>query len=160
MAEDPTPTPTPMEFPPTPTPVPPWKHTFDVILNETEFTAGEVMELKVRVAPCLECDEFYTDAYIAVLTPGGRMFFLKSNFQLTVYPTPFITDFPITKERTVHIASFLLENLPQGDYRWLGVCTVPEGQVFDPSMWSSNLDREWWSFDSPSGNGVRITIWR
>ncbi len=111
-------------------------HTVTLALDQASFSRADGLTLHWRIEAASGASSSSADAYLAVMTPGGRMYFYRRGF--TAETAPIAPSLKVT-DRSGSLGPFPLAGLPAGDYRWYAVLAIPGSDPRRASHRLSNL---------------------
>jgi hypothetical protein len=116
--------------------VPSTNHTVTLALDRTSFSNADALTLSWQIAAASGAPIHVADAYVAGMTPGGKLYFYRRGFTTetaSIAPSLRVAD------RSGTLGPFSLAGLPAGNYKWYAVLAIPGSDPRRASNWISNL---------------------
>lgn len=110
-------------------------HSVALTLDGGSFTNAESLTLHWRIEPA-ESGSARADAYVAVLTPSGKLYFYDGGFGEAVRP---VARSMAVNARSGSLGPFPLAGLPTGRYTWYAALVVQGADPLSNYNWVSNL---------------------
>ena len=116
--------------------VPLTTHTVTLALDRASFSNADTLTLQWQISAASGAPRTFADAYVAVMTPGGELYFYTRTFTGRAAP---IAPWLRVTDRSGTVGPFSLAGLPAGNYTWHAVLVIPGSDPLRASNWFSNL---------------------
>jgi hypothetical protein len=111
-------------------------HTVTLGLDKPVFRSDESLVLHWGITPAPSPPLRVADAYVAAMTPWGKLYFYSGAFGEKARP---IARSMAVRELSGSLGPFPLAGLPAGVYTWYAVLVGPGGNPLSVYQWASNL---------------------